>query len=53
MRPMRSIRALLLRLYEDRKTIILTFEMFWIAVFLLKMLDGTSGENLAFVYANF
>jgi hypothetical protein len=44
-----------LKLYSDnRKTILLTFEVFWIVVFLLNSLLDTSGTEVAqFVYANF
>ena len=32
---------------------ILTFELFWIAVFLLEKAGGGGGEATQFVYANF
>ena len=49
------MNALLPRLAaDDRKVIILTFEIFWIAVFLLEAAASTGGGEVAqFVYANF
>jgi len=39
---------------EHRKVILLTFEIFWIVVFLLDAAAGPSGGAIApFVYANF
>jgi hypothetical protein len=39
---------------ENRKIVVLTFELFWIAVFLLAAAGGTGGADAAqFVYANF
>ena len=44
-----------LKLYKDNwKIVMLTFEVFWIVVFLLNSLLDTSGTEVAqFVYANF
>jgi hypothetical protein len=44
-----------LKLYLDnRKIVILTFEIFWIGVFLLEAATGSTGAEVAqFVYANF
>jgi hypothetical protein len=50
------VNALLHRLSpNDRKVIVLTFEIFWIAVFLLEAAttSGGGGDVAAFVYANF
>lgn len=39
---------------RDRKVIVLTFEVFWIAVFLLEATSGSGGGEVAgFIYANF
>jgi hypothetical protein len=39
---------------EHRKVILLTFEIFWIVVFLLDAATGDSGAGVAqFVYVNF
>jgi hypothetical protein len=39
---------------NDRKVIILTFELFWITVFLLEAAASQGGAEIAsFVYANF
>jgi hypothetical protein len=44
----------LLKLYIDnRKVIYLTFEVFWIVVFLLEAMSGSGSEITQFVYANF
>jgi hypothetical protein len=42
------------RILENRMTIVLTFEIFWIAVFLLEA-AGTANDNgaMQFIYANF
>jgi len=49
------VNALLRRLpANDRRVIILTFEVFWIAVFLMEAAARTGGGEVAqFVYANF
>jgi hypothetical protein len=49
------VEVLLQRLgADDRKIIILTFEVFWIAVFLLESAASQGGGEVAsFVYANF
>jgi hypothetical protein len=51
----RPVNALLQRLTaDDRKVITLTFEIFWIAVFLLEAVASTGGSEIVpFVYANF
>ncbi len=39
---------------RDRKVIVLTFEIFWIAVFVLERAASHGGAEVAsFVYANF
>ncbi len=39
---------------SHRKAIILTFEIFWILVFLMKMASDQSGSSIPqFVYVNF
>lgn len=45
----------LLKPYVDnRKTLLITFEIFWIAVFLLEKIGaGAGGEVARFVYVNF
>jgi hypothetical protein len=45
----------MLRLYvENRKVILLTFEIFWIVVFLLHAASSSSGAQIAqFEYVNF
>ena len=52
---MSPVSALLQRLTPDeRKVIILTFEIFWIAIFLLEAASSSGGGEVAqFVYANF
>jgi len=50
-----TVESLLPRLdARDRKVIVLTFEVFWIGVFLLEAAASQGGgEVAAFVYANF
>jgi len=39
---------------RHQKTIILTFKLFWIVIFLLEMLGNKSGSGIPqFVYVNF
>jgi hypothetical protein len=39
---------------EKRKTIMITFEIFWIIIFLLDMIAAQSGAEIPqFVYVNF
>lgn len=41
-------------LVDNRKTILLTFEIFWIVVFLLEAAASSRGAEIAqFVYVNF
>lgn len=41
-------------LARHRKAIVLTFEIFWILVFLLEAVQSESGQEIAgFVYVNF
>lgn len=48
------MNALLQRVVEERKVILLTFEIFWIVVFLLEAATRSGGAEIAqFVYANF
>ena len=50
-----ALSALLSRLVDDRKIIILTFELFWISVVLLDVITSrpSGAESASFVYANF
>lgn len=48
------MNSLLQRVLSGRRVIILTFELFWIVVFLLDAAAGSGGGEVApFVYANF
>ncbi len=48
------MRAMLRTIVENWKIISLTFEIFWIVVFLLHAAASSSGPQIAqFVYANF
>jgi hypothetical protein len=48
------MKRLLEYLQANGETMVLTFEIFWIVVFLLEAATGTSGaEVTGFVYANF
>ena len=41
-------------IWENRKTIMITFEIFWIVIFLLNMLGDQAGSQVPqFVYVNF
>ena len=46
--------ALWNKLVAHRKVIVLTFEVFWVAVFLLEAASGGSDPaSMQFIYANF
>ncbi len=48
------MRTVLKRYAEHRTAIVLTFEIFWIVVFLLEALTSTSGAQIVqFQYVNF
>ncbi len=48
------MQALLSYLSRNKKAILITFELFWIVVFLLEMAATNSGSGIPeFVYVNF
>jgi hypothetical protein len=51
----RAVSTLLQRLTpDDRRIIVLTFEIFWIVIFLVEAATGSGGGEVAgFIYANF
>lgn len=48
------MRKLLKLYFENRRIVILTFELFWIVIFLLEAASASSGPGIGgFVYVNF
>jgi hypothetical protein len=51
---MSRIKGIFKTIIENRKTIMITAEIFWIVIFLLDMIASQSGAEIPqFVYVNF
>jgi len=48
------MKKLFIFYFDNRKMIVLTFEIFWIIIFILEMITNKSGSSIPqFVYVNF